>query len=127
VYLNTIIYPILVTIIKCSTICLYLRIFRTNEAFAIAAHTVAGLVIAWRAATMLVAIFECSPIEAYWKTDIPRNYSIDLQSYLLGTNIVNNLLDFAVLILPVPMVWKMLNLSIKRKAAVTAIFLIGIL
>ena len=64
---------------------------------------------------------------AAWKINVPHKYCFDLQKYLLGTNVANNLLDFSVLILPIPMVWRMINLSIRRKAAITAIFLTGTL
>lgn len=83
--------------------------------------------MAWGIATLLAAVFQCSPIQAAWKKTIPYNYCFDLQKYLLGTNVVNNVLDFSVLSLPIPMVWNMMNLSIRRKAAITGIFLIGTL
>lgn len=101
--------------------------FGANKGFTIAAYTLLAITIAGGAGFLVTAVFQCSPIEAAWKPEVHHEYCINLPKYSLSTAITNNVLDIAVLILPLVMVGHLKGHSIKRKIAISAIYLIGTL
>ena len=85
------------------------------------------IVVAGGAASLLVAVFRCSPIQAAWKPEVLHEYCINLQKYTISTTIDNSVLDFAVLILPATMVGRLQGHSKKFKVAISAVFVVGTL
>lgn len=118
---------ILQTLIRCSIICLYLRVLGATKSFAIASYALMSIVVAGGAASLLAAVFGCSPIQAAWKPEGFHDYCIDLWKYTISTTITNSVLDFAVLILPVTMVGRLQGNSIKFKVVIGAVFMVGML
>ena len=66
-------------------------------------------------------------MNAAWEPTLGRHHCVNLQAYLLGTSILNFLIDVAILVFPLPMIWRLMTLSRKRKAALTCIFCLGAL
>ena len=118
---------ILQTLIRCSLICLYLRLLGASRSFAIASYTLMWIIVAGGAASLLVAAFRCSPIQAAWKPEISHEYCIDLRKYTISATIANSVLDFAVLIVPVTMLGRLQGHSTKFKMAISAVFMVGTL
>lgn len=124
------IFPACVATTKLSILCLYRRIFSTrNRAFAWAIYIVAGLQIGWAIAGFFTTVFQCSPVGAPWKvlegTIAPTKVRcIKLVPALDGLASINTLLNSAVLILPMPMVWR-LQMPLKQKGAVCGILVLG--
>ncbi|MCJ1457993.1 hypothetical protein MMC28_008362 [Mycoblastus sanguinarius] len=81
-------------------------------------------VIAWGIATFFVAVFTCSPIHAYWDVEMPTRKCIDPLRYFLGVQIANIVMDLAILILPMPYLWR-LRISLPHKIALVGIFMLG--
>ena len=98
-----------------------------NRGFTAAAYSLLALLIAWGMGSLLAAVFQCSPIQAAWKPKEAHEYCINIRKYHLSTNIANNILCIAVLLLPIPMVWRLTGLSTKRKIAIAFVFLLGTL
>ncbi|KAG6993948.1 hypothetical protein G7Y79_00049g085080 [Physcia stellaris] len=124
------IFPTCTAATKLSILCLYRRIFSTRDrAFAWALYIVAGLQIAWAIAGFFTTVFQCSPVSGLWRvvegTIAPTKLRcIKIVPALLGLASVNTLLNAAVLILPMPMVWK-LQMPLKQKGAVCGILVLG--
>lgn len=71
----------------------------------------------------IVAVFQCSPIAYTWDKTI-KGRCLDMPMlYQLGAA-YNVFTDFAILILPMPIVWH-LQMPKSKKIAVTGVFLMG--
>lgn len=88
------------------------------------------LVVAWCVAVFFAAIFQASPPRLLWTTnlkDLPKGaHHIDFQAYLIGTAVPNVFMDFVILFLPMGIVWQ-LQISTRRKIALSAVFAVGAL
>ncbi len=113
-----------------SILLLYRRIFTTvNRVFVIGLHTIMIYTTAWFLTTLLLCIFQCTPISFFWRQVLPeppQGHCIPLVPAQVSMNILNTIGDIATLILPGLALWK-LQMSTGKKVAVAAIFLIGIL
>ena len=75
---------------------------------------------------MLVSILSCRPVQ-YEKDLLKRNaHCISASGFVLTNTIPDIATDIAILLLPLPVIWN-LQLRVKKKIAMTAIFSIGIL
>ncbi|KAL9601457.1 MAG: hypothetical protein Q9219_002523 [cf. Caloplaca sp. 3 TL-2023] len=119
-------YGASVALSKYAILLLFLRVFTTsNKSFAWATYTISFFVGALGVATIVGSIFQCTPIARNW--DISRAGTcinkLDFARYAAVPNVITG---FAMLILPLPMVWR-LNVTIQQKIALTATFLHGII
>lgn len=95
--------------------------------FAKVCYGLIALVVAWGLASLFSTIFECVPVEAVWNKDpetLMTAHCIDTRSKLIGINIPNIAADFAIIILPVQVIWQ-LKLSMLRRTGLTCIFLLA--
>ncbi|MCJ1456330.1 hypothetical protein MMC28_006691 [Mycoblastus sanguinarius] len=126
IYTSLILYPIAITSIKTSILLFYIRLFGVHRPFEIAVYVTQTVVIAWCLASLLMAIFQCEPISDFWASQEARTNCTAANALLVATAVPNTVIDFVILVLPLTMVWK-LQLSIRRKVALTSSFLIGTL
>ncbi|KAK7756160.1 hypothetical protein SLS62_001752 [Diatrype stigma] len=116
--LNLACYPI----IKISILLLYLRIFVTNRIHMLSWGGIIFLSCMCIANT-LVAMFACTPVRGFFDSSVPAMCIDDVKFYWC-TAILNVVTDLYILILPIPVVWK-LQTTLKRKIAISLIFTIG--
>lgn len=148
-YVDEILYMLVMPIIKIAILCTYLRIF-TNIKFKRLVYGTIGLNVAYAIAFSLITIFQCTPVKNVcftppiltysficvvtnffslgwfaqawenWDKSRPgRCNNINAQSWAsAGWNIV---LDLVVVILPMPMLWRM-NLNPRKKFLVMLMF-----
>ena len=121
---NEFTYSITSPLIKVSIITFYRRIFAVRQ-FRLAANVLIGMTVAWGFATFLSAALQCRPLAKAWDPTIPGTCFNTLQ-YILGVQGVNIALDFAILMLPIPMVWA-LNRPWQDKLALSGVFFVGAL
>ena len=130
IYGIEILYPLVVTAIKCSILMLYLRLFGVRPLFRKVIYGMLALVVGWCIAVVFAAIFQASPPSLLWTTnlkDLPQGYHhIDFPAYLIGSAVPNVVMDFAILFLPMSIVWQ-LQISMSRKMALSAVFAVGAL
>lgn len=112
-----------VSLPKLSIVCLYLRIFTTNR-YRYAAYGVCGVIILNWVANWILGLLICTPIAYNWDKTIPGGHCIDETQVLIWVSIPNICLDLAILILPMPVIWK-LNTSMNQKIGLTITFLTG--
>ncbi|CAD6580725.1 MAG: hypothetical protein ASARMPREDX12_000255 [Alectoria sarmentosa] len=120
-------YPILF-FVKLSILLQYLRIFVPNKKGNMSTF-VATQVCIWSCfATYLVAtisaIAQCTPREKIWNPLMTTGHCIDTSAEYVSIAIFNVITDFAILILPMPSLWK-LQMPMKKKILTTAIFATG--
>ncbi|MCJ1230933.1 hypothetical protein MMC12_007607, partial [Toensbergia leucococca] len=111
--------------VKLSICHLYVTIFSKLRLFRIATFTVMGMSIAYAVVVVLETLLVCSPI-AFNRDRIVRGgtCSTQIKAYE-AVGILNLLIDIAIIILPMPCLWKM-QLPVSKRLGLTAVFGIGI-
>ena len=72
----------------------------------------------------LVAVFPCTPIQGFYDLTVPAR-CVDPVSFYWACALLNGVItDAIILVLPMPVVWK-LQMSLRRKIGITLIFLLG--
>lgn len=121
-----VLYSICITLVKVSILLFYYRIFGVRKAFRKIIIGALVLVTCWCIAIVLLNILQCIPVQAAWIRPYPHSKCINNNTSLLGTAITNVVIDLGILILPIEPIWR-LNLTLRKKLALTAIFCIGAL
>ncbi|KAI9843173.1 MAG: hypothetical protein M1838_002736 [Thelocarpon superellum] len=109
---------------KTSIILLYYRIFGVSRTFRKALTAAWIIVLFYFIANLLAAIFECKPVSFYWDKTISGGTCVDSTAFYRWNGVANLLIDFIILTLTIPMIWR-LNFALKQKISVTALFLLG--
>ncbi|KAL8653877.1 MAG: hypothetical protein Q9226_003659 [Calogaya cf. arnoldii] len=87
------------------------------------ANTIIAVVVLWYLAITLAGALICLPVKSHWDPHVPAHcgnqYTFDIIAPIPWI-----LTDFAILIAPIPMVWR-LHMAIRQRVALGALFLIG--
>lgn len=84
-----------------------------------------SIIAGWQVAQIFVQIFACIPVQASWdKTIMGKCQSIRVSRDM--NSIANIVTDFIILILPLPVIWR-LALPRNQKIALSSIFGLGFL
>ena len=110
-------------LIKVSALLFYARVFKTVRWFRVALWIVGAMVVSWFIAIECVAIFSCIPDRKLWEPTIP-GHCIDTYTSFLGTAAPNVITDFLILLLPLPMLWR-LNIGLKHRLGLIFVFMLG--
>ncbi|KAI0503108.1 hypothetical protein F5B22DRAFT_630641 [Xylaria bambusicola] len=124
----SVLLPLTLGLVKSSFLFFYMRIFVAEKKSPINILLV-GLIVfvtIWALAFSLATVFGCKlDVEAHWGS------THDLETKCMGSMTVVLLLcitdfaaDLAIIIIPIPLVWR-LNLSTQNKVAISAVFLLG--
>ena len=123
VYVLEAIYPACTTTCKISILLLYRRIFTTHNAtFKYAMYIISFVLVGWAISGFFTTVFQCAPVHDYW--DQTGGRCIDWIPALIALASINTVVNGSILILPMPIVWK-LNMPRHRKVAICGIFIIG--
>lgn len=71
----------------------------------------------------MVAIFTCVPTKAMWDPFV-KGRCINFHKYFIGNAVPNIVADIALLVVPLPFMWK-LQVALPRKIAVMVVFILG--
>ena len=112
------------TFVRLSFLDLLRRIFSV-PAFKTAVWTLMGLTIAYMVGCFITFFALCRPFAYNWDPTIEGGQCGDRYLPFLLSSIFNLLLDFAIIVLPLPVLWS-LQMKNKRKLALTAVFGVGI-
>lgn len=107
---------------KLSFLMMYYRIFRFPY-FKRWAFVIGGFVIMWVITVTFLFVFICVPVQKLWYPDLPGHCINQVGTWIANatSTIVT---DLAILILPIPQIWK-LQLKRSEKIALTVIFSLG--
>lgn len=123
IYSLEMIYLPAVALPKISILSLYLRIF-PNRVFRGMTMVIVAIVLLNWLAFALASTFQCSPVTYQWDKSIEGGRCFDVLLFYRMVNVPNVVTDIAMLILPMPMVWK-LHTSRPRRIGLTVCFLAG--
>lgn len=120
---STTMYFLSITFAKLSMLCLFLRIF-VRKWERIAYYTLMAVVISTAVAGIMANFLQCIPLHYVW--DGPQNgeHCFNQNVYWRWSPFPNILTDAAMIVLPIPSLYK-LHLSWRNKAGILFTFLLG--
>lgn len=101
----------------------YVRVFKTVVAYRVAFWITGAIIVSWCVAINFLATFTCIPVHKSWAPAVP-GHCLDSSSTFLGATIPNIVIDFILLVLPMPMLLK-LQIEISSKVALIGVFAAG--
>ena len=119
-----IVYIVAIGLTKDSILLFYRRLFPLKSVLRIL-QVLASVVLAWQIAIISGYTWECRPIQKAWDTMVPGT-CIDMKKMWLGNAIPNILTDIVIIIIPLPLVWK-LHLPRFHRFLLCGVFLTGAL
>ncbi|CAF9925812.1 hypothetical protein IMSHALPRED_006787 [Imshaugia aleurites] len=118
-----VIWGFAISTIKGSLLYLYYRIFFVSRKFTIALCVVGVFVVCYCLTQSFASIFQCMPVDSNWTIGV-KHYCVNTD---LGATIIaglNVLTDFAILILPMPLLYQ-LQKPLKERIQIMGMFLLG--
>ena len=70
-------------------------------------YVIGFVIVAWWLASVLAIIFICHPVQFFWDKTIPGGHCGSDSGILYGVAGPNIATDIAVLVLPLPMIWRL--------------------
>lgn len=117
-------YPLAIMFAKLGILFFYLSIFQVNVRFRYSCYgMIAFIVLYLTAQFMTYTFFYCRPIRMIWNVTV-QGQCINDYAQDIATGAFNIFSDIAILILPLPMVWR-LQIDLARRLGLVAIFLLG--
>ena len=123
IFCENFLYNTGLTLVKVSVLLFYSRVFKGDQWFNIALWIAGALVFSWWITTNFRALFTCIPVAKAWDSTISGHCINTYQTYL-ATAILNVLTDFILLILPLPLLWK-LQTTKDRKVVLSLVFVMS--
>ncbi|UNI18365.1 hypothetical protein JDV02_004638 [Purpureocillium takamizusanense] len=119
--------------VKWSILAFYWRSFKIRQSIKVPIWALAIITLCWGIAVILVTLFQCVPIQAWWQRFDPVNplppsdytCGVDSRKFFYGNAIPTIVTDILMLALPTPYIWH-LHLPRGQKLALAGIFLVGI-
>ena len=117
------IYCLSLTFTKVSILLQYLRIFTTKQ-FRVSCWALLGFVAVYGTWSVFSSIFGCMPVAYFWDKTIKGGHCMNQYAVWFTSAAVNIVTDFAIIILPMPVLWR-LNMPLKQKRALMLVFALG--
>ena len=111
--------------VKLSILVFYRRIFPVNV-LRITTFLLIGIITIWWIALTLTTILSCTPVDYNWDVTQPDGRCLNGRNFSVAFSVPIIVTDLFVLVLPLPVVWR-LQLQSKRKIALSIIFSLGTL
>ena len=117
-----VLYSLALFIVKLSMLFLLHRIFPTRP-IRYASCITGSVISVYTLVQILCIILHCIPLTALWDPTVPAQ-CIKVGEVMLVLGIFNSITDVAILIMPMPELWK-LRITRKQKLQITFTFLLG--
>ena len=119
-----VLYELALTFAKLSVILFYSRIFGSaSRHFRFALFGTAFAVLSWLAIYVCIVVFPCVPVRKVWDPFVP-GHCMNFHNIELGGTISNVAIDLVILLLPLPMLWR-LHTSRAKKISLVLAFALG--
>ncbi|KAL8662642.1 MAG: hypothetical protein Q9168_008225 [Polycauliona sp. 1 TL-2023] len=123
-------YVVALTLAKLSLLIFLYRIFRVDKRFRIATWILGVTLTVWAIITVFLAIFACRPVAASWNAKLMLDPKTRCYPKSWNTmnifGFCNIITDFALIIMPMPLVWRM-QMDRKKKVGLVLVFVSGVL
>ncbi|TKA80183.1 hypothetical protein B0A55_03612 [Friedmanniomyces simplex] len=117
------VYNLAISCTKFSILFQYLRIF-PGKKFRSICYILIGVVFVYSCWTFFSAVFACTPVQYFWKPDIPGGHCLDRFAVWFANAGINIVTDIATGVLPLP-VFNSLELAKRQKYALMTVFALG--
>ena len=112
-------------LIQLSILFLYKRIFTTTiRWFKISLYVIGFVSILICIAFFFSILFACTPLSFAWNKSIPGGHCINIKARYVSADVLNLATDIAIVVIPIPLVWR-LQMNVGTKLAVVGMFLLG--
>ncbi|KAJ5169215.1 uncharacterized protein N7482_004809 [Penicillium canariense] len=111
-------------LIKVSILVFYRRIFGRQWGILIGLFLTTG----WALGSMIALLASCDPMAYFWSStyDPKGGHSrYDFYQYYIGNAAANVVIDVLILLIPIPVVWR-LKLRLTQKLLITSVFFLGV-
>ncbi|KAF2799237.1 hypothetical protein K505DRAFT_266182 [Melanomma pulvis-pyrius CBS 109.77] len=122
-FVTELIYGLLMALEKTAILLLYLRLFQIHRWVRLTTYALITFIWMWGIIESLVAIFQCKPVAFQWNKNL-EGTCIDQIAYYRYVRVPNVVHDIVMLVLPMPVVWKM-QIAVRQKLALICIFSLG--
>ncbi|KAI9679254.1 MAG: hypothetical protein M1817_005273 [Caeruleum heppii] len=113
-----------ILVIQCSFLLFYRRVFTfQNPRFKLAVIVVGAFALACWVAIFISTLFHCLPIAYNWDKSIPGQ-CVNPNALFISALALNLFTDILIVLLPIPMIWR-IQISRAEKIAVSSAFLLG--
>lgn len=123
-------YILGLTLAKLSLLLFLYRIFKIDLTFRVLSWILGAVLVVWTTVSLLLCIFACKPIKASWVLSVQLDPATKCPIKAYDVNNIhgycNIITDFALLLMPAPLVWK-LHVDSKKKLGLAVVFGTGIL
>ncbi|KAI1342845.1 hypothetical protein F5Y15DRAFT_371183 [Xylariaceae sp. FL0016] len=116
-------YAWTIAFIKFTVISFYWKLFSVTAQLPLG--ILVFTVFAWLVGMFFMAVFSCKPVRAQWDITIDDAQCIDQNAFYLGGSLPNVVVDFIIVFIPMPYVWR-LHLSVAKRAVLVGIFALGL-
>lgn len=120
-----VLYATAVTLTKISIIASYIRVFPTRT-FHRFMYITAGVIVGFWVCSVLVTVFQCSPVRAAWDFTLKNKKCIPILHFFYAAQSVNIATDLILCIAPLPLCWK-LRIGVNERIILCLLFAVGFL
>ena len=128
VNITELVYSPTISIAKLSILLMYLRLFMPDRSTRTRTYYLTHFIIwcnmLFYLSIMVVTGCQCIPRRKIWSPSVPGK-CVNPHAVLVVTAIINLISDFSILLLPIRSIWR-LQLSLRRKLAISAVFATGL-
>jgi hypothetical protein len=115
---------ITVTVVQLCILFFYLRIFGIMPVFRWLCWILIALVAAFGIAGFFSQVFSCTPVSKAWNP-MQKGHCIESKPYCTSIGLIHVVFDFAIVILPMPWIWK-LQIALRSKIVLSVLVCLGI-
>ena len=129
IYISSAMYGICIFFVKLSILLQYLQIFvplKSRNALYWTSHALIWTNLVFYLISVNLVLFGCKPIAKAWNPLITNGHCIDTLATDTAAGAINSLSDIVILVLPQVSIWR-LQMALRRKIQISALFLIGLL
>jgi hypothetical protein len=116
-------YHLASNLVKASFLLQYIRIFSIITPMVWTCNVVFVLVLGAAAWGIFGNVFLCKPVQSYWNVSLSGT-CMDKENHFWSTSIIGIVLDFAIWVLPIPVIGK-LKLPKQQKLGLSTVFGLG--
>ncbi|KAF4980973.1 hypothetical protein FZEAL_3130 [Fusarium zealandicum] len=115
-------YVVAIAFIKLTILALYWKLFSVTARVPIG--IIFCSVVLWMVTLVFVATFSCSPVEKQWNVLITHGRCLDQKPVYLGGSLPNVIVDFVLVAMPLPSVFR-LHIPLGRRLILAGMFTLG--
>lgn len=90
-------------------------------------HIMMGVIVVYWLAFTMGALFQCSPVAFNWDRTIPGGRCMEAKTGFLVSGSTNLIIDVILVVMPMPVVWRMQHITTMKKIGIIGMFSLGLL